>query len=150
MPVDEPIALKEVQLRLGVPRHVLIHLCEKGVIEPDFADATGRGKRREFSQRNLFEFEVALALRRFDLPVSTMGLFVRLLRRFGRTVGKALRGHVIPDAPIETNIQFALGYYDGEFLVLCVSGGGPRKPLIPSEELGSPSRVPDKPPRVLN
>ena len=149
MPAEEPIALKEVQLRLGVPQHVLIHLCEKGVIEPDFGDTTGRGKRREFSQRNLFEFAVALALRRFDLPVATMAIFVRLLRRFGRSVGKALPGHVIPDALIENNIQFTLGYYDGEYLVLCVSGGRLRKPLILGAELGSPSRVPDKPPRVV-
>jgi hypothetical protein len=74
MPAEEPIALKEVQLRLSVPQHVLIHLCEKGVIEPDFADTTGRGKRREFSQRNLFEFAVVLALRQFDLPASTIAL----------------------------------------------------------------------------
>ena len=74
MPAERPIPLKEVQLRLGVPQHVLIHLCEKGVIEPDFADTSGRGKRREFSQRNLFEFAVALALRQFELPVATMGI----------------------------------------------------------------------------
>ena len=38
-PEEQPITLKEVQLRLGVPQHVLIHLCEKGVIEPDFAES---------------------------------------------------------------------------------------------------------------
>jgi hypothetical protein len=48
---EEPIALKEVQVRLGAPQHVLIHLCEKGVIEADFAETSGRGKHREFSRR---------------------------------------------------------------------------------------------------
>lgn len=62
-----PIALKEVQLKLGVPQHVLIHLSEKGVIVPDFAETSGRGKRREFSDRNLFDFGVALALRGFEI-----------------------------------------------------------------------------------
>ena len=35
MKADEPITLKQIQLRLGVPQHVLIHLCEKGVIAPN-------------------------------------------------------------------------------------------------------------------
>src|SRR5436190_22278953 len=95
---EEPITLKEVQLRLGVPQHVLIHLCEKGVIEPDFAETSGRGKRREFSQRNLFEFAVALALRRFELPVATTALLVRMVRSFVRAIGKAAPGFELLDA----------------------------------------------------
>ena len=92
MSAEKPLALKEVQLRLAVPQHVLIHLCEKGVIEPDFAETSGRGKRREFSERNLFEFGVALALRRFELPVATTAFVVRLLRSFARTDSKASPG----------------------------------------------------------
>jgi hypothetical protein len=132
-----------------VPQHVLIHLCEKGVIEPDLGDTTGRGKRREFSRRNLFEFAVALALRQFDLPVATMGIFVRLLRKFGRAVGKVVPGFVVPDAFAEKGLHFSLGYYDGAFLVLNARGGALRKPLILSAEIGNLREVPDKSPRVV-
>ena len=85
--------MKEVQLRLGAPQHVLIHLCEKGVVEPDFAETEGRGKRREFSERNLFEFAVALTLRRFELPVATAAVVTRLLRSFARATGKTRKWH---------------------------------------------------------
>src|ERR1043165_7064138 len=89
---EESITLKQVQLRLGVPQHVLIHLCEKGVIEPDFAETSGRGKQREFSRRNLFEFGVALAVRRLELPVASAAMLVRLLRGFSRAIAKAVPG----------------------------------------------------------
>jgi hypothetical protein len=74
-----PITLREVQLRLGVPQHVLIHLCEKEVIIPDFNDTSGRGSRREFSRRNVFEFGVALTLRGFEISVGTTGFILALL-----------------------------------------------------------------------
>jgi hypothetical protein len=41
-----PIALDELQLRLAVPQHMPIHVCEKRVIEPDFAETSARGKHR--------------------------------------------------------------------------------------------------------
>src|SRR5687768_6012909 len=87
---EHPITLKEVQLRLGAPQHVLIHLCEKGVILPDFAETAGRGRPREFSRRNLFEFAVALTLRAFELPVATTAFIVRLLRSFEKATAKAV------------------------------------------------------------
>ena len=96
-PADQAITLKQVQLRFGVPQHVLIHLCEKGVVAPDFADASGRGKRRKFSRRNLFEFGVALSLRKFELPIATVGLVVRLLRSFERAVGRLVPGFGLLD-----------------------------------------------------
>lgn len=43
-----PLTLKAVQLKLGVPQHVLIHLCENRVVERDFAETAGRGKRRKY------------------------------------------------------------------------------------------------------
>jgi hypothetical protein len=43
MAPEEPMTLKEVQLRLGVPQHVLIHLCEKGVVEPEVAETSVGG-----------------------------------------------------------------------------------------------------------
>ena len=148
MSEEEPITLKEVQLRLGVPQHVLIHLCEKGVVEPDFAETSGRGKRREFSHRNLFEFAVALALRRFELPVAMAALVVRVVRSFARAVGTAVPGFSLPDSLVEREIELALHFYDGDLLVLAVRGGSFRKPLFLGAKTGGPSQASDARPRV--
>lgn len=137
----EPITLKEVQLRLRVPQHVLIHLCEKGVIEPDFAETSGRGKRREFSERNAFEFGVALALRRLELPVATAALVVRLLRSFAKAVAKASPGFALPDALVERDVGLTVHLYDGDSLVLAATGAGFKKPLLLSARLAEPARV---------
>lgn len=128
--VDAPITLKEIQLRLGVPQHVLIHLCEKGVIEPDFAETSGRGKRREFSDRNVFEFAVALALRRFELPVATTALVIRILRSSTRAISKAAPAFELPGSLVQGNVALALFFYDGNSLVLSARGSALRQPLI--------------------
>jgi len=141
MSAEKPLALKEVQLRLAVPQHVLIHLCEKGVIEPDFAETSGRGKRREFSERNLFEFGVALALRRFELPVATTAFVVRLLRSFARTASKASPGFSLPETLVDKDVDLTVHFYDGDLLVLAASGAGFRKPLFVSARFGAPSRA---------
>lgn len=141
MPRGAPITLKEVQLRLGVAQHVLIHLCEKGVIEPDFAETSGRGKRREFSERNAFEFGVALALRRLELPVATTALVVRLLRTFARAVSKASPSVVLPGALLEKDIAMSLHVLDGDLLVLSAQGAGFRHPLLLGAKLAAPARV---------
>jgi hypothetical protein len=133
---------------IGVPQHILIHLCEKGVIEPDFADTSGRGKRREFSRRNLFEFALALALRRFELPVATTALIVRVLRSFARAVAKDVPGFVLPDALAGAKLDFALHLYDGEQLVLSVVGSSLRKPLLLSTRIGNGGRSSETTPRV--
>jgi hypothetical protein len=135
MLAEEPVTLKQVQLRLGVPPHVLIHLCEKGVIEPDFAETAGRGKRREFSQRNVFEFAVALALRGFEIPVATTALLVRLLRSFGRAIGRGLPGFAFPEALLDAELELALHIYDGSLLVLAAQGGPLRRALFLSAHL---------------
>jgi DNA-binding transcriptional MerR regulator len=141
MAAEKPVTLKEVQLRLGVPQHVLIHLCEKGVIEPDFAETSGRGKRREFSQRNLFEFAVALVLRAFEIPVANTALLIRLLRSFARGISKSLPGFAFPDALIDTGLELALHVYDGDQIVLAGRGGPLRRPLILSAKLGERASV---------
>jgi hypothetical protein len=135
MVAEQPLTLKQVQLRLGVAPHVLIHLCEKGVIEPDFAQTSGRGKRREFSQRNVFEFALALALRGFDIPVATTALLVRLLRSFGRAISRSLPGFAFPGALLDADLELALHIYDGDMLVLAGRGGPVRKPLFLSAKL---------------
>ncbi len=126
---EEPITLKEVQLRLGQPQHVLIHLCEKGVIEPEFAETSGRGKRRQFSERNVFEFAVALALRRFELPVAMTALVIRVLRSFVRAVTKAAPGSE-PPSLVRSKLGLSLYFYDGESLVLSARGGGLQRPVV--------------------
>lgn len=136
---EEPITLKEVQLRLGVPQHVLIHLCEKGVIEPDFAETSGRGKHREFSRRNLFEFGVALAVRRLELPVATAAMLVRLLRNFSRAVAKTIPGFELPGALVGNGTQLALHLYDGRQLVLQAMSGAVRRPLLVGANIGDGS-----------
>lgn len=118
----DAMSLKEVQLRLGVPQHVLIHLCEKQVIEPDFAQASGRGKRREFSERNLFEFAVAMEIRRFEIPVMTTAVIVRLLRSFGRAVAKAKPDFELPAALVERGVRLSLHLYAGEHLIVEAEG----------------------------
>lgn len=148
MSAEEPITLKEVQLCLGVPQHVLIHLCEKGVVEPDFADTSGRGKRREFSQRNLFEFGVALALRRFELPVAMTAFIVRTLRSFGRAAAKASPGFALPGSLASGTVDLALHIYDGDLLALTARGRGFAGPLILSAKIGEQSRAADAVPRV--
>jgi hypothetical protein len=130
MATEEPITLKEVQLRLGVPQHILIHLCEKGVIEPDFAETSGRGKRREFSQRNLFEFAVALGLRRFEIPVATTALVIRLLRSFAKATAKLVPEFDLPASLLGRGIELSLHLYDGDFLVLSAAGSAFRKRLL--------------------
>jgi hypothetical protein len=130
MEAGEPITLKEVQVRLGVPQHVLIHLCEKGVIDPDFGDTTGRGKRREFSERNVFEFGVALALRRLGLPVATAALLIRILRSFARATAKAIPGFELPGALLPGKLQIRVLFHDDGRLVLAVDGEPLRKPLV--------------------
>lgn len=141
MPDGNSITLKEVQLRLGVPQHVLIHLCEKGVVEPDFAETSGRGKRREFSERNAFEFGVALALRRIEIPVATTALVVRLLRTFAEAVGRASPNFELPWALLEKSIDMGLHLFDGDLLVLSAQGTGFRNPLLLGAKLAAPARV---------
>jgi DNA-binding transcriptional MerR regulator len=142
---EEPIALKEVQLRLGVPQHVLIHLCEKGVIEPDFAETSGRGKHREFSRRNLFEFGVAIAVRRQELPVATAAMLVRLLRSFTRAVAKAVPGFEFPGALLDHGTEVALHLYDGHHLVLQAQGGAVRRPLFVGADIDDASSPTSRP-----
>jgi len=146
--VEEPITLKEVQLRLGVRQHVLIHLCEKGVVEPDFADTSGRGKRRQFSQRNLFEFGVALVLRRFELPILTVGLVVRMLRSFERALGRVAPGFDLFGVLLRGQLALELVLYEGDLLVLVAKGGSFKRGLLLAARIGDALRGGAALPRV--
>jgi hypothetical protein len=145
---DEPITLKAVQVRLGVPQHTLIHLCEKGVIEPDLANTSGRGKRRQFSRRNLFEFGLALALRKFELPIATVGLVVRLLRSFERAVGRSVPGFDLLEVLLKGQVAFEVALFNGDLLVLVASGAGFKRPLLLGARIGDALRGAVASPRV--
>ena len=88
--------LAEIEKRLKVEQHRLIHLCEKGVVTPDFEDAQGRGTMRRFSERNLFEFAVALELRRFSLPVAYIAPIMKVLRAFETYAAKEIEVFALP------------------------------------------------------
>ena len=88
--------LSDIQHKLGIEQHKLIHLCEKGVIVPDFEDSAGRGTMRRFSERNLFEFAVALELRRFFLPVGYIAPIIQVLRIFESYAAGELKVFSLP------------------------------------------------------
>lgn len=91
-------SLKEIQVKFGVAQHVLIHLCEKGVINPDIADTSGRGRSREFSLRNIFEFALALEIRKYDIPVAKTGAIIKILNAFEKAMSKAVAGFSLPES----------------------------------------------------
>lgn len=90
--------LSEIEERLKVEQHRLIHLCEKGVITPDYEDASGRGTVRRFSERNLFEFAVALELRRFLLPIAYIAPIIRVLEAFEAYAAKKIKVFSLPES----------------------------------------------------
>ncbi len=98
MAVNEKVVytLQEIEKKLKVEQHRLIHFCEKGVITPDFGDATGRGTMRRFSERNLFEFALALELRRFSLPVAYIAPIMKVLRAFESYAAKEIEVFTLP------------------------------------------------------
>jgi hypothetical protein len=114
---------------LGEPQHRLIYLCEKGVIEPDFQDARGRGSSRRFSARNLLEFAIALRLRELEIGATFVGAVIHVLRAFERSVRKELREFTLPDSLRNPNApEFRLVIADGGrlYFTLAVAKSPPR------------------------
>jgi hypothetical protein len=136
----EALSLKEVQLKLGVQPHVLIHLCEKQVVVPDVGGANGRGSSRRFSSRNVFEFLVALTLRRYEIPVRVIGVVTRLLREFEIAVNRLETANkrppfVLPDSLLDRNSpRVTLHFIDGELLVISLGTGRNRSCLAINAE----------------
>jgi hypothetical protein len=116
------LTLKQIQEKLDVKQHVLIHLCEKGVIEPDLQQTEGRGVHREFSQRNLFEFALALAIRRYEIPVLMTAAIVKLLRSFERSVQRQIKGFSLLEhlTCIDKRTGIELYLYEGSYLVVAL------------------------------
>ena len=113
--------LTEAARLLGEPQHRLIYLCEKGVVQPDFEDAKGRGSSRRFSAQNLLEFAIALRLRVLEIPALSIGAVTYTLRAFEHRVQQqipafslpySLRGAAAPDLRVilkEGRLYLTLG-----------------------------------------
>jgi len=139
MTSDRTFTLSEIEQRLDVPQHRLIHLCEKGVVIPDVHGATGRGSSRVFSSENFLELAVALRLRDMMLPVVAVGAVIHVLRAFERRLREdlphfglagSLRGDRAPD------LRVIIG--DGHTIYFSLGAAGKQPKLfggIPLEQL---------------
>src|SRR5260370_18702971 len=91
------ISITQAAKALGVAPHKLIHLCERKVGTTEVREAKGRGTSRQFSGGNLFEFAVALEMRRLELPVSFVRAVLRVLRAFEAELHSRQPDFVLPD-----------------------------------------------------
>lgn len=124
-----PWTVTEAARILSVPQHRLIHLCEKRVVVPHVQDARGRGSSREFSKRNLFDFAVALEMRRLELPVSYVQAVLRVLQAFEGEAKTLLSNFVLPDSLLVPDApRMSLIIVDGERLYFSLTrdNGPPR------------------------
>ena len=104
-------------------QHRLIHLCEKGVVVPD-REARGRGTTRKFSKRNLFDFAVALEMRRLELPVSFTRAVVRVLQSFELEAQSIREGFTIPDSLVAPRApRLVLTIVNGQRLYFSLAAG---------------------------
>jgi DNA-binding transcriptional MerR regulator len=109
--------LTQAARALGVAQHKLIHLCEKKVVVPEVREARGRGSSREFSERNLFDFVLALEMRKLELPVSFVRAVLRVLRAFEEEARALLGMLPLPDGLLAANApRLTLLILDGERL----------------------------------
>lgn len=122
--------LSQAARLLNEPQHRLIYLCEKGVVQPDFQDAEGRGSSRRFSVRNLLEFAVALMLRELTIPVGPVGAIVYVLRAFEREIGRQSPGFRLAEGLRKRGApELRIIVSDGERLYFSL-GSGNKKPKL--------------------
>lgn len=127
---------------LGEPQHRLIYLCEKRVVVPDFADATGRGSSRRFSARNLLEFAIALHLRTLALPVASIAAILYTLRAFETRVAAEIPKFQVVDALRDTKgIELRALIRDGDQLYFLLRQKGQGARLFGGVQLGRLSSV---------
>jgi DNA-binding transcriptional MerR regulator len=121
--------LTEAAKLLRAPQHTLIHLCEKNVVVPDIEQARGRGSSRKFSKRNLFDFALALELRRLEVPVSYVQAVLRVVRAFETEARTMLSDFTVPDSLFgPTAPRLILTIVDGERLYFTL--GAKKQPRI--------------------
>jgi hypothetical protein len=121
--------LSEASRLLGEPQHKLIYLCEKGVVLPDLAEASGRGTSRRFSARNVLEFAISLKLREFMLPAAFIKAVIYVLRQFERRVGEQMPEFSLPESLRTANApDFRMVITDGPQLFFTLGRkNGPQK-----------------------
>ena len=113
---QEELTLTEIARLLNQPQHRLIYLCEKSVVLPDKSDAKGRGSSRRFSERNLFEFSIALTLSEFHIPANVSKSILSTIRSFETDVRQDIPDFRLPqslagpEAP-ELNVVLTDGSY---------------------------------------
>ncbi len=135
-----PFTITQAARALGVAQHKLIHLCEKKVVVPDIRDARGRGTSRQFSRRNLFDFAVALEMRRLEIPVSFVKAVLRVLRSFEVEAKKILGGNFsLPDGLVAgTAPRLTLLILDGERLYFSLTLGDNRSHVFGGVDIRHP------------
>ena len=130
------LTLTQAARALGVPQHRLIHLCEKHVVVPDLEDARGRGSSRSFSRRNLFEFAVALELRRLELPVNVVRAVLQAVRSFEEATRQRLPEFTLPESLAGPGaLDVSVLFVDGTSLYFSVAGKDSRRSFVGSVEL---------------
>ena len=112
--MSEFLSLKEIELRLNQPQHVLIHLCEKEVVVPE-VETEGRGRWRRFSSKNVFEFAVALELRKYEIPIAVIRVITRILSSFEKAVKQGVTGFTLPVSIAHCGPELELYLYAGQY-----------------------------------
>jgi DNA-binding transcriptional MerR regulator len=137
MPRSEVWTLPQAARLLGEPQHRLIYLCEKRVVVPDLADASGRGSSRRFSSRNLLEFAVALRLRTLGLPAASIAAILYTLRAFEKRVASEIPGFEIVEAlRAQGGIDVRAIVRDGDRLYFLLRQPGQGARLFGGAQLG--------------
>jgi hypothetical protein len=147
------LTLTQAAKALRVPQHRLIHLCEKNVVVPDLGDARGRGSSRGFSLRNLFEFAIALELRRLDLPVNVVRGVLHAVRLFEEAMRRQIPGFTLPTSLVGARALAVVALIiDGTALYFSIGDQSGRKRVVGGVTLstGSKSPKPSLAPRKLS
>jgi DNA-binding transcriptional MerR regulator len=130
------LTLTQAARALGVPQHRLIHLCEKHVVVPDLDEARGRGSSRGFSRHNLFEFAVALELRRLELPVRVIRAILQTVRSFEGSTRKRLPGFTLPESLIGPGaLDVSVLIVEGTTLYFSVVGKDAQRRIVGGVDL---------------
>ncbi len=141
MPLSTPpFTVTQATKLLRVPQHRLIHLCEEEVIVPELGDTRGRGSSRRFSERNLYEFAIALEMRRLEIPVSFVRAVLHVLRTFEAEVRRTTRDFALPQSirPVGAP-QLSLFIIDGERLYFALRGPKSAQLIFGGVEIPRPS-----------
>lgn len=108
--------LSEVEEVFKIPQHVLIHLCEKQVVMPKIQQTSGRGNFRRFSQDNIFEFAVALELKKYQIPLAVIKALLIVLSATCKKISSSTnRESLISNL---RHIQADLYIFEGTYVAL--------------------------------